>query len=682
MTLARERFTFTAEAEYNNRIAAKGDLEFYVSDQWDQGTKADRASANRPCLTINRLPQFTRQITNGLRQNMPAVHIIPVHDSDEEVAEILEGMVRHIQDISQSGIAYSTANLNQVVAGQGFFRVVTEYLNEKSFDQEIKIKRIKNALSVYVDPNAIEPDYSDARYMFITSDLTRAAFEERYPDKTIVSDDYLSAMGDSVRTWLSGNRDVMRIAEYWTVEEKRSKLYQLEDGSIVDKVPEGQKALKDREVVERKVMCRHISGVEVLEEYEWEGKYIPIIPCLGEDIDVDGTRIIKGMVRDAQDPQRMYNYWATAQTEMIALAPKAPYIIAEGQLEGYKAIWENANTTSYSALPYKPTDIMGHPVPPPQRQVAEPPVQAMVQAMSQAAEDLKATTGIYDASLGAKSNETSGKAINARKMQGDVSNYHFMDNFSYSIQHLGRILLDLIPKIYVTQRIVRILGQDDSVSYKTINGPSGEKDANGIEKIYDITTGQYDVTVDVGPSYKTKRQQDSESIGNLLQANPELWATCGDLLVKSMDWPDAEQISERLRKMLPPQLQDAPDGQQEIPQQVKQMLDQQSQQIEQMTAVIHQLSDERDMKLYELKSKETIEFEKMKTQITIEAMKVEAGASQSLMQAEFASIANDEQLSNQAAMAIHNAGLNIAQAHAMPQPQQNGVDNSTENSPE
>lgn len=674
ITEALDRFHFAAQSEFNNRVAMKSDMEFYVSDQWDSSIKNSRIADARPCLTINRLPQFTRQITNGLRQNMPSIHAIPVGDDDLDIAKILDGMMRHIQDSSQAGVAYATANQAQVIAGLGFFRVVTEYVNEESFDQEIRIKRIKNPLSVYVDPASIEPDYSDAMYFFITQDLTHDEFERKYPDKQIVNNSDMTGKGDAVREWLTDKKSTMRIAEYWSVEEKESgKLYQLDDGKIVKKVKKGQTVLKERSVKERTIKWRMISAVETLEERDWAGKYIPIIPVLGEDIDVDGTRIIKGMVRDSQDPQRMYNYWASAQTEMIALAPKAPFIADYRQIAGFEAVWKEANIKSHAVLPYNATAVGGSLLPPPQRSTAEPPVQAMVQAMAQASEDLKATTGIYDAGLGARSNEVSGKAIDARKSQGDLSNYHYSDNFSYGILYLGKILVDLIPKTYDAKRVVRILGEDGTATYKTINGPSGEKDENGIEKIYDLSAVQFDVVVDVGPSYKTKRQQDSQNMTQLLSGNPDLWKVIGDLAVKAMDWPDAQMISERLKKALPPQLQDEPDGKQPVPPQLKQHIDQLSQQNQAMIQEIHKLMDEKQAKTLELESKERIAYAQIESDLTIKAMGMDGQANHMLLEAELASVGKKEAVVHEAALNEHSAQL---QMMASPPQQTNQLDQS------
>lgn len=638
MELALERFKYASDAEKDNREAMKGDLEFYVSDQWDGAIRSARVSSARPCLTINRLPQFTRQITNNLRQNMPSIKIIPVEDSDEEVAEIFNGMIRHIQEASEASAAYACANNSQVICGLGYFRIITEYVSDDSFEQEIKIKRIKNSLSVYVDPAAMEPDYSDARYMFITYDLPKEEFKRIYTDKQTVDNDLLTGKGDKVRSWLTADDDVMRIAEYFSIEEgEKVTLYQLEDGSVVNEVPEGMKEVNKRTVTKDKVVWRIISAVEVLDEMPWAGKYIPIVPVIGEDMDVDGKRIIKGMVRDAQDPQRMYNYMVSAETEAIALAPKAPFIAAIGQIEGFKQFWETANTNNWSYLPYKPLDINGTPVPPPQRQNVEPPIQAMTLAMNQFADDLKAVTGIYDASLGAKGNEVSGKAINARKLQGDVANYHYGDNLAYSQRHAGKILLDMIPKIYDTERIVRCLGLDGQSEYKKINQPSGERDANGIEKIYDLSVGKFDVVVETGASYQTKRQEATETMTQLAQGNPELMQVAGDIIVRNMDLPGSQELSDRLKKALPPQLQDD-DKNAEIPIKVKQQLDQSSQMIEQLTQTVHQLQDEADQKTKELESRERIELEKINAQITLKSMELEGAASHALLVSELKGI--------------------------------------------
>lgn len=621
------RFQAAADYEQDTRKEMRNDFEFYVGEQWPPKIKKDRDSDSRPCLTINRLPQFVRQVTNNQRMNRPSIKIIPTHDGDVDTAGVIEGMIRHIQEVSQASIAYDTACQNQVISGLGYFRIVTEYCNDNSFDQDIKIKRIKNPLTVYFDPACVEPDYSDAHFAFIVADLSQEEFKQQYPKAQSTVDDTFTTIGDEKIQWTG--KDVMRVAEYFTVEERSIKLYQLEDGSVVNKLPEGAVAVKERDSSERKVIWRLVTAFEVLDEKEWPGKYIPIVPVLGDDLDVNGKRFLKGMIRDAKDTQRQYNYWASAQTEAIALAPKAPFIAAEGQIDDYKQIWTTANTKNYAYLPYKPTSIDGALVAAPHRQTAEPPVGAMVQAMGQAAEDLKAITGIYDASLGQRSNETSGKAIAARQRQGDVANYHFEDNLARGMNYAGVILLDLFPKIYDTARIVRICAIDGSSKQVQINSPTV---MDGVEKIFDVTTMKYDVVIEIGASYATKRQEAAESMTMIAQANPEIWKVAGDLIVKNLDWPGAQELGERL---MPDQFKNK-----DMPPQAKQQLDEAHQMIEQLTGKVNELMDEKDSDLVQIESKERIEFKRMENALVLEQMKLEGKANHELLMAEFSSINN------------------------------------------
>ncbi len=644
ITKALRRFHLASEAESDIRKESLDDLKFKVGDQWPMNVKLTRDIDKRPCLTINRIPSLVKQVTNDARQNRPQLKIIATDDSTTETAEILEGICRYIQESSNAGIAYDTACDAQVTMGFGYFRVITEYCDENSFDQDIKIKRIKNAFTVYFDPNAVEPDYSDAKYCFVVSDIDKEEFKADYPNAEILSME-LSSIGDNAQGWMT--EDNIRIAEYFYVEETKKTICEMSDGKVLDKdmaeelikkignvLSEPLTITNERETATKQVKWCKMTAVDKLEEMVWPGKYIPIIPVLGEDIDIDGKRKLIGLVRDAKDPQRSLNYWRTATTEAIALAPKAPWVIAEGQIEGYETFWQNANTANYSHLPYKPTTIAGQQVPAPVRNSVEPPVQAMTLASQQAADDMKAVTGIYD-QRNEDNKDASGKAIIARQRQGDTSNFNYIDNLSRSIRHLGVILLDLIPKIYDAPRIVRIIHSDDSTEVKKINQPSGEEDANGVEKIYDVRTGKYDVTVDIGPSFATKRIETADSMQTLAQSYPPLMQFAGDLMVKAMDFPDAEEIAERLKKMLPPELQDDSD---EIPAKAKAMMQQQTDLIKKLTAELNKQYAKSAFKEAELASRERIANANNEAKIVQEVIKQESGAAQTLMQAEINSI--------------------------------------------
>lgn len=674
LSTALKRFKLAAEAEAEIRKLSLEDAKFRAGDQWPANIKQAREIDQRPCLTINRIPQFIKQITNDTRQNRPSLKISAVDDGDEDTAEILEGIVRHIQYQSDADIAYDTATDNQVTMGFGYFRVLTDYCDDMSFDQDIKIKRIKNAFTVYFDPNCQEPDYSDARWCFIVSDMPKDEFKSEYPDH-MASDIELSSIGDNQPGWVT-ETDI-RIAEYFVVEEKKKTIWLVTDGrqkktieALDGELPMGWMKLQERETVDRKVMWHKITAFAELEKREWAGKYIPVIPVLGEDLDIDGDRKLFGLVRGMQDPQRMYNFWSTAQTEAIALAPKAPFIMAEGQDEGYESYWDQANTKSYSRLVYKPIDMNGTLLPPPQRNQAEPPVQAMVQAIHQASDDMKATTGIYDASLGNRSNEQSGRAIMARQQEGDVANFNYTDNLSRAIKHLGRILLDLIPKVYDVARIMRILHEDGSSKMVKVNQPSGEKDTQGMEKIYDLTAGKYDVAVSVGPSYSTKRMENVATMTQIIQAYPPVMQLAGDIIVKQMDFPMAEDLSDRLKMGLPPEIQQQlkdEDGNAPLPPAVQSKMQQMTQMITQLSQQLHTALDQVDGKKAELDSKERIAYAKNETDLAIAVIGKETDNNMAFAQHE---------LNRSEAMFNAHSGMvqaEHAQAIAPPEPQQQNM---------
>jgi len=576
LAVMRARLRRAMDAVGDSRRDELDDLKFMAGSpdnhwQWPDdvlntrgASSVGRAVSPRPCLTINKLPQHVRQVTNEQRQNRPAGKVIPADDhADIEVAEIFDGIVRHIEQISDADVAYDTACDNQVTFGEGYIRILTQYVDETSFDQELRIARVRNAFSVYLDPDIQDPCGADAKWGFITEDVTHEAFKDAYPKARMVSS--LDADGVNDAGWCQD--DTVRIAEYFYIEEKLKDLYLFEDGTSLY-ADDPNAAMYGPPVKTRKAKVPTIkwcktNGFEILEEQDWAGRYIPIIRVVGNEFEVDGKLYVSGLIRNAKDAQRMYNYWNSQEAEMLALAPKAPFIGYAGQFQGYENQWRTANIHNWPYLEVNPdvTDAAGSVLPLPQR-AAPPLVQAgLIQAKMGAADDIKATTGQYDSSLGATSNERSGKAILAREKQGDTGTYHYVDNLARAIRYVTRQLVDLIPKIYDTERVARIVGPDGSPDMvKTspdIPSPVQEiRDQNGalIEKIYNLGVGKYDVSVTTGPSYMTKRQEATDSMTTLLQGNPALWSVAGDLFVKHMDWPGAQEMSDRLRKSLDPKL--------------------------------------------------------------------------------------------------------------------------------
>ena len=583
MATMRKRLQMAQAAYSDSREDELDDLRFMAGSpdnqwQWPADVLATRGSVQgqtinaRPCLTINKLPQHVRQVTNEQRQNRPSGKVIPADDNaDVEVAEIFNGVVRHIEYMSDADVAYDTACDNQVTYGEGYIRLLTEYCNDETFDQDIKIGRVRNAFSVYMDPTIQDPCGADAEWCFVTEDILKVEYERMFPDATPISTLYSQGVGDQgVSSWLQ--EDTIRIAEYFYYTYERSTLHLYPDNETAFKGSNRDKQLgamfgkpiRTREVDRKKVMWMKTNGFDVLDEREWPGKWIPVVRVIGNEWEVDGQIHISGLVRNAKDAQRMYNYWTSQEAEMLALAPKAPFIGYGGQFEGYEMQWKTANTTNWPYLEVNPdvTDGAGNVLPLPQRAAPPLPQTGLIQAKMGAAEDIKSTTGQYDASIGAQGNERSAKAIIAREKQGDVGTYHYVDNLARAIRHITRQIVDLIPKIYDTQRIARIIGVDGEVDMVKFNPSQPEpvkeirEPQTGalIEKIYNPGVGTYDVMVTTGPGYMTKRQEALDAMSQILQTNPQLWAVAGDLFIKNMDWPGAQEMAARFKKILDPKV--------------------------------------------------------------------------------------------------------------------------------
>ena len=628
LATARARLDLAVSALSESREDEIDDLKFYAGSpdnhwQWPADVLATRGAVQgqtinaRPCLTINKLPQHVRQVTNDQRQNRPGAKVIPVDDNaDVEVADIFNGMIRHIEYISDADVAYDTACENQVSYGEGYLRLLTEYCDDNTFDQDIKIGRVRNSFSVYMDPTIQDPTGADAKWCFVTEDVTKAEFERMYPDASPITTLQSLGVGDqSISNWL--NEDTIRIADYYYIDYDRTTL-NLYPGNATafESTPEDKqlraiygKPKKSRESDRPKVKYCKINGYEILEEREWAGKWIPVIRIVGNEFEVDGRLYVSGLVRNAKDAQRMYNYWVSQEAEMLALAPKAPFIGYGGQFEGYEDKWKTANTQNWPYLEINPdvTDGQGAVLQLPQR--AQPPMASsgLLQAKSGASEDIKSTTGQYNASLGMGSNERSGKAILARQREGDVGTYHYGDNLARGVRHVARQLVDLIPKIYDTQRIARIIGEDGETKMVKIN-PDQEQPVNKIvdergivmEKIYNPSVGKYDVVAITGPGYATKRQEALEAMAQLLQGNPQLWAVAGDLFVKNMDWPGAQEMSKRFAKTIDPKfLSDGEDN--PALQAAQQQMQAMGQEMEQMHTMIKNVGKSIEMQEQERK---------------------------------------------------------------------------------
>lgn len=584
---AKKRFALCQEFFSKEYERGKDDVRFLLGEQWEEKDIAKRRLEGRPCLTENRVLAFAHQVINDIRQSRPAINVVPVdNNSDPETAKILRGLIRNIEVQSSADNIYDTASWNALSAGYGWIRVNTKYVSNDTFDQEVELIRVPDFQSVMIDPNSKQMDGSDADYGFVYEDISREAFEDLYPDADPVSFDDKSTSG-----WCT--EDTVRICEYFYKEYEDKTIYLTQDGQTVEEKPENP--LQERVVRVPSVKWCKLTANEVLDKTDWVGVYIPLVPVYGEEVWLNGKRECYSLVHQAKDPQRRFNYWLTASTEIIALQPKAPYIGIAGQFATDAKKWARANNDTYAYLEYDPIEVSsGVLAPAPQRQSPPTGSPAMFQEMMAAGDGIKATLGMFNASLGQSGNETSGRAILARQAEGDNATFHFVDNLQSAIRHVGRICIDLIQKLYTAPRIERIIGEDDKKLSIPINQGAVKAQGGNMlpvsgaqvpDAFYDIDAGKYDVVATVGASYATKRQETANMLQSVLQAAPETFSILGDIFFKNLDIAEADIIVERLRKMNPAMNDDA-DPQAAQLQQAGQMIEGMQQQLAQMDAAL------------------------------------------------------------------------------------------------
>lgn len=547
------------DREQDNISRAKVAIKFRAGEQWPTAIKQDRENPNqeggpRPCPVLDKTNQYVRQVINEERQNRSAIKVRPVDDhADKKVAEVLTGIIRHIEDRSEAIEAYSMGGEHAIDGGFGYWRLLTEYDDPLSFDQDIRIKRIPNRFSVALGPHT-EPDGSDCSEAVIWEDLPIDEFEEQYPKASLEGFEPDDAWKD---------RDTIRVAEYMTIERQPMTLFQLEDGQVVTEKPKA--FIATRQSILNKVKWRKITGKEVLEEKDMPGSYIPVVKVVGNELTMPNGKIrLSGAIESMMDPQRLHNYAHAGFIENVGLAPRAPWLAEESQVEGYEEEYGRANRTNLAVLKYKASvDESGKPIPPPQRIPPAGLATGWDRMLQHTEHGIEGSIGMYGPSVGAQSQEKSGIALQEQKSQGMVGNYHFPDNLARSIQHTGKILIEWIPKIYDTERVARMLGEDGDQELVYLNPdqeqaivPQFDQMGQEIGSIYNINVGKYDVTVSTGPSYTAKRQEAAQNQIMMVQAQPELMGIIGDLMLKNMDWPESDKIAERLATMLPPEIKE------------------------------------------------------------------------------------------------------------------------------
>jgi hypothetical protein len=640
LSRAKKRFESLCSIESGLRREALEDLKFRAGRHWSEGAKQERQSPNeeRPLLTVNKSRRFINLLINDGRMQRPTIQVRAAGGAaTRQVAQIYENFMRAIQMDSRADIAYDTALESAATIGWGYWRIITEYESDISFDQVIRIERILDTFSVYLDDTA-EADGTGARFAFIMASLPKEELEADYPDRQFIPWDGASPGDDSRRAWYDGKN--IRIAEYWEVESEQQTLYLLPNGITTFEKPEDAALiLAERDVDVQTVKWYKLTGAtyddEPLEETEWLGKEIPIIRVVGDEYRLDGKTWYEGILRHAKDSMKAYDYWYSSLVEQVALAPKSPYIAALDQVSGHLGEWRTANTSPKALLLYTPSvDPSGNSVPPPIRVPAPEVSTGILSALQIADKDVMDTIGFYQANLGEPSNERSGKAITRRQQQGELGMSHYLDNWSRSLVRTGRILLDLIPKVYDTTRALRTVGEDDRVQ-PFLNSPAQPVpmqqrmvDGQQIAQV-NLSLGRYDVAVTVGPSYQSRRQEAAEGMLNFLKLVPQIAQVTADLVVKNMDWPGADEFRDRLERLLPPDVlnpgnaADTPEirsAKNQIAAKAKQ-LQQQAQQLMQAQQQLQQVNQVREkevakMEFRAFKEKAQAELKELKARYT------------------------------------------------------------------
>lgn len=585
---ARKRFEQASDDEKLLRDEALIDLKYVAGDQWDAKLKQERERNGRPALTFPRCHTFVQQVSNEARQNKPQIKFAPTDDSaDEDTAEVYEGLARHIQYASDAQIAYETSVEYSAGGSFGYFRFLTDYCDDETDDLDLKIVPVFDPFAVYgiLVPACFN---REPKFGFVVEDVPTEEYKDLYPKSAITEGGFDDGGWMSKNGWLG--TDTVRVAEYWYITEKKTQ--------------RGK-----RTILKPTVHFCKMSGMEVLEgtETTWPGYCIPMIPVLGKAMILQGKPLLFSVVRYQRAAQQMINYAKTRIAETLSTAPISPFIVARGQIAKGDKKWENANTQVYPYLEYDAVDVQGKPAPTPQRQTIEPPIQSYSEFVAQEIDDMKATTGIFDASLGQKSNETSGQAIVRRQQQSNMTTMHFMDNLERAFKKGGDIMADLIPKIYDTERTIRILGSDEAAKVVKINQ---QHEVNGQSKNYKVGgegVGKYGVIVTMGKAFSTKRMESFDMLSQLTQSSPNMLPMFGDIMFQNSDMAGADQVAERFKKMLPPNLQDQD---QNDPAAQAQQLQAKLAQLEQVTQLQHgyvqQLEKEKEGKVVETQGRAQI----------------------------------------------------------------------------
>lgn len=548
LTDARKEYEADIAFDRENREEALEDKKFAVGDQWDPIVKEQRKGL--PCLVINNIPQFTAQLVGDWRESRKAIKVLPANDEDTDVASVRGDLIRSIETQSRASRVYDSAFESLVQCGDGAFRVSVEYANDDVFDQDIFIRPIEDCLSVVWDRYSVDPTGRDAKRVFVDDRIPKKEFDRKWPGVSPDALDLSEGMLDKLAAGGWSDDESHRITEYWRLIQRKRLIGMFENGKIFEINAGNQDELIEANgfpVKTRQSWCLYaqmhlITGFAILSgPYEYKMNRLPVIRMSGRVTNVGGKRVRYGLVRFMKDAARLKNFWRSTAAEQLGYAPKAKWIAPESAVEGREEAFRKAHLSRDPLLIYNDDAEV-----PPQL-IPPPPVEAsLLNEAATNAQDMKDVTGIHDASLGIKSNETSGRAIQARQREGDIASLTFYDNSDAALLEAGDVINQLIPQIYDGTRVVRTIGEDETTKFVAINDPMNPNSV-------DMSIGQFDVALGTGTSYTTRRVEAAQAMMDAIQVWPQLMTVAGDLVAKAQDWPGAEKLAERLKKTIPPQ---------------------------------------------------------------------------------------------------------------------------------
>lgn len=540
----REEYQANLDFDRVNREQALDDKKFAVGEQWDPLVLEQRAGL--PCLVINNIPQFTAQLVGDWRESRKAIKVVPSNDEDKNVADVRGDLIRAIEMESRASRTYDTAFESLVQCGDGAFRICVEYAKNNVFDQDIRIGPIEDCLSAVWDRFSVDPTGRDAKRVWVDDRIPKKEFHRKYKDcdpDELLSDVTLRDL--SSEGWV--DQDSYRITEYWRLIERQrvmamfenGKVFELKDDNMEELMAANGAPVKTRLAWITYAQMHLTTGFKILSgPYEYQLNRLPIIRMSGRVGNIGGRRVRYGLVRFMKDAVRLKNFWRSVAAEQLGYAPKAKWIAPESAVEGREDLFRQAHLSRDPLLIYND----GAEAPP--TLIPPPPVEASL--LNEAAvnsQDMKDVTGIHDASLGMRSNETSGRAIQARQREGDIASLTFYDNANAAILEAGDVINQLIPQIYDGTRIIRGIGEDETQKFIAINDPMNP-DA------VDMAVGQFDVALTTGTSYTTRRVEAAQAMMDAIQVWPQLMTVAGDLVARAQDWPGADKIAERIEQTM------------------------------------------------------------------------------------------------------------------------------------